>query len=382
MISNAIRAGWGRRRPLDNWMGPLETVAISGPPASRSDTRTVVWAVRPHAIRHADQWDLNVRGIELMSKIIVGFDVAKDWIDCALAGSGEVVRIGNDEAAIAAWLAQFGDRIALAAFEPTGGYERVLRRCLRRADTAFARVHPNEVAAFRQRRGVKAKTDRIDARLIAEFAAEELVRRGVLPAVEGDEVLRELAARRRQLSDTLHAERCRRDVATSAVVRKSLTSTIRALERELEAIEKAIAAHIAESPILCAMARRLQSFCGVGPVIAYTLLADLPELGRLSGKEIASLVGLAPRTRQSGKKVGRASIGHGRPGVRHALFNGARSAIQHNAVMALFYNRLVERNHCPGKVALTAVMRKMLVTLNAMMRDGQDWKPALAAVAA
>ena len=324
----------------------------------------------------------NVEEEGVSGKIIIGFDVAKDWIDCAIAGDGKVVRIANDAVAIANWLAEIGiARIALAAFEPTGGYERTLRGCLRQAGIAFARVHPNEVCAFRVRRGVKAKTDRIDARLIADFAAEELTRRGITAAIEGDEALRELAARRRQIADLLHAERCRCDVVTTTAVRKNLATTIRALERALAAIEEAIAAHIAHSPELAAMARRLQTFRGVGPIIAATLLAELPELGRLSAKEIAALVGLAPRTRQSGKRVGYASTGHGRPRVRAVLFNGARVAIQHNPVMAAFYRRLVERGR-PGKVALTAVMRKILVALNAMARDHQDWRPAMPASAA
>jgi transposase len=311
-----------------------------------------------------------------MDKIVVGFDVSKEWIDCAVSGAKKVIRIANEEAAIAAWLAQIGPRrIRLAAFEPTGGYERVLRRCLRRADIAFARVHPNEIVAFRNRRGVKAKTDALDARLIADFVTEELTRRGRGPAIEADEALRELVARRRQLTDVLHAERCRRDVVENPVVRDSLAATIQAAEQALAAIEAAIAAHIAASPTLCALAARMQSMTGIGPVIAATLLADLPELGRLSGKEIAALVGLAPRTRQSGKRVGHASIGYGRPAVCNVMFNGARSAIRFNPVMAAFYRRLVDLNHRPGKVALTAVMRKMLVTLNAMVRDAQDWKP-------
>ncbi len=311
-----------------------------------------------------------------MDKIVVGFDVSKEWIDCAVSGVKKTVRIANEEAAIAAWLAETEPRrIRLAAFEPTGGYERVLRRCLRQSDVLFVRVHPNEIVAFRSRRGVKAKTDALDARLIADFAAEELTRRGPGPAVEADEALRELVARRRQLTDVLHAERCRRDVAQTAVVRDSLAATIQAAEQALATIETAIAAHIAASPMLRSLAARMQSMTGVGPVIAATLLADLPELGHLSGKEIAALVGLAPRTRQSGKWVGHASIGYGRPAVRNVLFNGARSAIRFNPVMAAFYRRLVDLNHRPGKVAFTAVMRKMLVTLNAMMRDAQDWKP-------
>jgi Transposase len=193
-MAAAIRERMGRRRPPDYWIGRFETVAISGPSASRSDTRTVVWAHRPHAIRRADPCAI-VEETGAMDKVVVGFDVSKEWIDCAISGTGEGFRIGNDEAAICAFLAKVGP-ISLAAFEPTGGYERVLRRCLRQGEVVFARVHPNEVVAFRHRRGVKAKTDRLDARLIADFAAEELTRRGRGPAIETDEALRELVARR------------------------------------------------------------------------------------------------------------------------------------------------------------------------------------------
>jgi transposase len=310
-----------------------------------------------------------------MDKVVVGFDVSKEWIDCAISGTQEAIRIGNDEAAICAFLSKVGP-VCMAAFEPTGGYERLLRRCLRRNEIVFVRVHPNEVVAFRQQRGVKAKTDRLDARLIADFAAEELTRRDRGPAIEADEALRELVARRRQLSEVLHAERCRRDLAATAAVRASLAVTIAALEQALADIGKAIAAHVAASPTLTALAARMQSLTGVGPVIAYTLLAELPELGWLTGKEIAALAGLAPQTRQSGKRVCRASIGHGRPAVCNVLFNGARAAIRFNPRLAAFYRRLVDVNHRPGKVALVAVMRKMLVILNAMVRDARDCRPA------
>jgi transposase len=312
-----------------------------------------------------------------MDKIVVGFDVSKEWIDCAIGGAQQSVRIANDAAAIDAFLAKVGpQRIGLAAFEPTGGYERVLRRCLRASEVVFVRVHPNEVVAFRRRRAVKAKTDRLDARLIADFAAEELTRRGRGPAIEADEALRELVARRRQLGEVLHAERCRRDLAATAAVRTSLSITIAAIEQALAEIETAIAAHVAASPMLTALAARMQSMVGVGPVIAYTLLAELPELGWLTGKEIAALAGLAPQTRQSGKRVGHASIGHGRPAVCNVLFNGARAAIRYNPKLAAFYRHLVDDNHRPGKVALVAVMRKMLVILNAMLRDAHDCRPA------
>ena len=311
-----------------------------------------------------------------MGKMIIGVDVAKEWIDIAVAGDSRVKRIVNSEPAIDAWLSQIGaGAIGLVVFEPTGGYERHLRRCLLRAKVASKQVHPNEVVAYRRRRGIKAKTDRIDAKLLADFAAEELARRELEPVPQADEVLRELASRRRQLQAMLHAETCRCDVADSASVRKSLQAVIATLERSLAAVDRAIAERIANSAN-AETSRRLQTFCGVGPAIAETLIADVPELGHLSGKKIAALCGLAPHTRESGNQRGHASTGHGRPGVRKVLFNGARSAIQHNPVMKAFYRRLVDQNHRLGKVALTAVMRKMLVILNAMIRDGSDWKHA------
>ena len=311
-----------------------------------------------------------------MGKMIIGVDVAKEWIDIAVAGDSRVKRIVNSEPAIDAWLSQIGaGAIGLVVFEPTGGYERHLRRCLLRAKVASKQVHPNEVVAYRRRRGIKAKTDRIDAKLLADFAAEELARRELEPVPQADDVLRELASRRRQLQAMLHAETCRCDVADSASVRKSLQAVIATLERSLVAVDRAIAERIANSAH-AETSRRLQTFCGVGPAIAETLIADVPELGHLSGKKIAALCGLAPHTRESGNQRGHASTGHGRPGVRKVLFNGARSAIQHNPVMKAFYRRLVDQNHRLGKVALTAVMRKMLVILNAMIRDGSDWKHA------
>lgn len=303
---------------------------------------------------------------------VVGVDVAKGWLDLCRAGQASVERIANEPSAIAAWLER--NSPALVAFEPTGGYERALRAALAERQVLFARIHPNDLIAFRRSRGVKAKTDAIDARLIAQFAAEELTRRGIAPAIPADETLRELAARRRQLVDALQAERCRRALVQTDAVRKSLAAIIDALVQALAAVEAAIDAHIAASPDAARLASLLRSLKGIGPVCAATMIADLPELGRLSGKQIASLVGLAPQTRQSGKLTHRARTGKGRTGVRRVLFNAARSAIRHNPAMKAFYQRLVIQNQRPGKVALTAVMRKMLVTLNAIARDRQPWR--------
>lgn len=316
------------------------------------------------------QADQSLDGGEMTDKPIVGVDVAKDWLDLC-TGEARIERIANREEAIAAWF----DRVrpALVAFEPTGGYERRLVAALHQRAIVFVRVHPNRVIAFRESRGVKAKTDPIDARLIRAFTDDQLSRGALRPSLLGDERLRELAARRRQLVETLHAERCRLAVARTETVRASLEQVITVLRTSLDAVEADIAVAVAATPNGCQLNALLQTIFGIGRVVAATLIADLPELGLLSGKQIAALVGLAPRTRRSGKGRYHEPIGYGRPAVRQALFNAARAAIRHPSPFRDFYRRLVHDNHRPGKVALTAVMRKLLVTANAVARDRQPW---------
>lgn len=311
----------------------------------------------------------------MTDKRFVGFDVSKDFVAIAFHGSRRAEHIANTRQAILAWLAEQNPAlIELAAFEPTGGYEWELRRALKEAGAAFVRVHPNEVVAYRKRRAVKAKTDDLDAILLAGFAAEELAGRGLLPLVEGNDALRELAVRRRQLAHMRHAETCRLNMARNAPAKASIARILEALDQSLEAIGAEIEAMIGADQSLAAMAANLRSFKGIGPVSVHTLLAELPELGRLDNKEIASLVGLAPHTRQSGKQSFKARTGHGRPGIRHILFNAARCAIRHNHIIHDFYARLVEKNRRPGKVAIVAVMRKILVILNAIARERKPWK--------
>ena len=257
-----------------------------------------------------------------MDKSVVGVDVSKEWLDIAVAGSMRTERIANTPEAVMALLDRL--RPALVAFEPTGGYERVLQRALRARGILFVRVHPNDVIAFRKSRGIRAKTDRIDAGLIASFAADELMRRGLRTPIVADETLQELAARRRQLVDMQQAERCRLDLASTPAVRHSLSLTLEILEQSLRAVEREIAARIAADPELTQLSDLLQSVKGIGPITAMTLIAELPELGHLNGKEIAALVGLAPHTRESGKTHYHAATGHGRPSVRRVLFNAAQ----------------------------------------------------------
>ena len=256
------------------------------------------------------------------SNTLIGVDVSKHWLDACLSGQAGVERIANTPQAIAAWIK-------------------------------------------------RAKPNRIDARLIADFAADRLARGALLPSPAQDETLRALAARRRQLCDAVHAERCRLDLAEDRSVRRSLAAVIKVLAKSLDAIEAAIAQHIKASPETQALSASLQAIRGIGPVTATTLIADLPELGHLTGKQVAALVGLAPQTRESGKTRYRAQTGHGRALVRSVLFNAARAAIRHPSPMKDFYDRLVQHNQRPGKVALCAVMRKLVVIANAVARDAR-----------
>lgn len=267
-------------------------------------------------------------------------------------------------------------RPALVAFEPTGGYERALQDALRQRSIPFIRVHPNDIVAYRKSRAIKAKTDRLDAKLIAAFTAEELTRRGVGPTIIGDETLRELASRRRQLVEMLQAERCRLAMVRSEILKENVATIIATLEKSLDLVEADLAKCIAANADTKERSGLLQSVRGVGPIVSAILIAELPELGLLSGKQIAALVGLAPQTRESGKYKGKGRVAFGRPNVRRALFMAARAAIRHPSPMKDFYDRLVTENRRPGKVALTALMRKMLVTLNAVTRDRQPWKLA------
>src|SRR6266404_3401794 len=286
----------------------------------------------------------------MVDKLIVGIDVSKDWLDLCASNAAGVERIANTRQAVAAWL----ERVApgLIACEPTGGYERTLIAAARERGIPFVRVHPNDVVAFRKSRGIKAKTDAIDARLILAFVCDKLARAELPTSLIGDERLRALAARRRQLVDALQTEGCRLGVAALPAVHASLEAVIAVLRHSLEALEVELADAIAAHP----------------------QTADLPELGLLSAKQIAALVGLAPHTKRSGKTRYHETTGHGRPGVRRVLFNAARAAVRHPSLFKDFYDRLVTDNRRPGKVALTAVMRKILITANAVARDRQPWR--------
>jgi transposase len=301
-------------------------------------------------------------------KRVIGVDVGKRFLDVSCEGAAKVERHKNDAAGIAALSARLDPACDVVVFERTGGYERTLEAALASAGVAFAVAHSQRVKAFRQAQGIKAKTDQIDARLLQAFGRDRLNAGALRLGRIEDVTLAALITRQRQLKGALHAERCRLDTAALACVRASLQRMVEQFEAELAAIEAELAAHEQSDAEFSAKEAALCARIGVGHVTARALLAELPELGRLDRKQVTALGGLAPRVHQSGSTEKRRGLVPGRAAVKVILFNPARTAIRHDPEIAAFYRRLRE-NGKPGKLVLVAVMRKLLVRLNAVLRD-------------
>ncbi|HEU5190689.1 MAG TPA: IS110 family transposase [Methylomirabilota bacterium] len=309
-----------------------------------------------------------------MEPIFIGIDVAKDRLDINIQPSGEAFTVTRDEAG----LAELTHRAAalgpvVIALEATGGYEVVVAATLAAAALPVVVVNPRQIREFARSTGRLAKTDALDARAIATFAAA--VRPVVRPVPDAQtRLLGQLVARRRQLVEMLGAEQNRRRLIEPALKRR-LDAHIRWLERALHELDGDIDTTIRSSPLWRATEGLLRSVPGIGPITASTLIADLPELGHLDRRKIAALVGVAPINRDSGTLRGRRMIAGGRAAVRHVLYMATLAALRHNPVIAAFYQRFVAAGR-PGKLAVTAAMRKLLVMLNAILRDRRPWQPA------
>lgn len=309
-----------------------------------------------------------------MDSIIVGIDVAKDRLDVAVRPSGELFVAERNGAGVELLVQRLRSLApSLVALEATGGFETVVAAALGAAGLPFVVVNPAQVRAFAKAVGQRAKTDPIDAAVIAHFAEATKPEPRPLPD-EATRQLADLVARRRQIVDMIGAERQREKRATKRI-QKSIARLIKALEKELASVNGDIDDAVRGSPAWRETEDLLASVPGIGPTIARTLIADLPELGRLDRKKIAALAGLAPFTRQSGQWRGRSFIGGGRTSVRTALFMGAMAARRHNPVLKAFFNRLVAAGK-PKMVALIAVARKLLTILNAVLRDQKPWQTA------
>ena len=303
----------------------------------------------------------------------IGIDVSKDTLDVCLLPSAEHWQVANDQAGCA----QLAERLesmrhtALVVIEATNVYWRMAAAALAGAGVPCAVVNPRQVRDFAKAMGKLAKTDRLDAQVLALFAERIKPPVRALPDAQC-EVAAEMLARRAQLMAMRVAEKNRLATASAKKVRKDIQTTIAFLEKRLGALDHEIDSWLQSTPIDQSRVDLLKSFVGVGQNTARSLLIMLPELGRMNGKQIGALAGLAPFAKDSGTKRGERHICGGRTAVRAALYMPAITAIQHNAVIRDLYQRLIRagKHHY---VAITACMRKMLVILNAMIKSNQPW---------
>ena len=305
--------------------------------------------------------------------VFVGIDVSKDTLQVAVVPSGEQWTSAHTSTALDALVVKLQTlNPTTVVIEATGGYERAVVAACGAAGVPIAVVNPRQVRAFAVALGHAAKTDAIDAVVLARFG--ERVQPAVRPIADADtHALAALVARRRQLLDMLTAERQRLAQATTTAVRRSLRQHVAWLERRVSDVDDDLGHAIERSPLWRVHEDLLRSVPGIGPVVARTLLAELPELGQLDRRAIAALVGVAPFNRESGRWRGRRMIAGGRASVRAVLYMGALTATRHNLPLRTYYQRLRLAGK-PAKVALVAVMRKLLTTINAMIKHQVSWQ--------
>ena len=305
---------------------------------------------------------------------VIGIDVSKSELAIAVYPTGEAWTSETTPVALDVLVTRLAAlRPALLVLEATGGYETPIAAACAGAALPVAVVNPRQVRAFAHAVGRTAKTDAIDATLLALFGARVQPEPRPLPDA-ATQALAALVSRRRQLLDMLSAEQRRLAQATATPVRRDLRTHIRWLERRLADVDADLTARIQHSPLWRVQDNLLQSVPGIGPATARTLLAELPELGHLDRRSIAALVGVAPFNRDSGRWRGQRTIWGGRASVRASLYMAALVAARHNPPLRAFYRRLRAAGKAP-KVALVAVMRKLLTIVNAMVRHQQPWKP-------
>jgi transposase len=309
----------------------------------------------------------------MAEQVVVGIDVSKAKLDIAVLPSGEQLTVSNDRACIAGLVQRLKPLVPTrVVLEATGKLERLAVVELAGAGLPVVVVNPGRVRHYAKARGQRAKTDPIDARLIAEFARDLAPEFHPLPDAD-TAALGALCQRRKQLLEMQQMENNRLARCEQAT-RKSIQATLRFLQRELEQVEQEIERRIKSSPIWQAKCELLASMKGIGANSCCALLAWLPELGQFSRQKICALVGVAPYDDDSGEWHGRRHIAGGRAMVRRVLYMATLSAVRHNHVLHAYYERLLGRGVEP-KAALIAALRKMLTILNAMVRDNSPWRP-------
>ncbi len=302
----------------------------------------------------------------------IGIDVGKNGLDANRCGSREVVHFGNDgkgRGLLVAWLGGIGT--VKVVMEATGGYERGAVQAIWQAGFPVSVVNPMRVRDFARSQGVLAKTDKIDARMIAGFG--EVAKPGATPPqTEKQARLSACVERRRQWVTMVTVEKNRRSTCPDSM-RADIEEHIDFMEARIATLEAEIHRLIQEDPDLKARSERIDSAPGIGPVTASTIVADLPELGQLNRKQVAALVGLAPFNKDSGKRRGKRKTSGGRAGLRRVLYMATLSATRFNPIIRAFYDQLRKRGK-EKKVALVACMHKLLTMINAMIRKGEAWR--------
>lgn len=308
-------------------------------------------------------------------EVYAGVDVSKDRLDAALRPAGDAFEAANDQGGIDSLVARLEEaRPRLVVVEATGGIERPLAAALAAARIPVAAVNPRQARDFARSCGILAKTDRIDAAALARFGEAVKPEPRPIPDKEARE-FSAILARRRQIVGMLTAEKNRLGSAASGPVEKRIRAHVKWLERELSRTDADLDETIRKSGAWRENESLLKSVPGVGPVLARTLLAELPELGagEFSPKQLAALVGVAPLNRDSGARRGRRCVWGGRERVRAVLYMGALVATRHNPAIKEFYERLVERGK-PKMVALVACMHKLLTILDAILKNRTPWR--------
>ncbi|MEO1960382.1 MAG: transposase [Paracoccus sp. (in: a-proteobacteria)] len=299
----------------------------------------------------------------------IGIDISKDTLDIHRQSDGRHARFGNDKAGLAALRRWIGKTPVRVVYEATGRYHRDMEAALDAAGHALVKVNPGRTRRFAQAAGYGAKTDRVDAAMLARMGAV-LELEATPVRSESMHEIRELHIARLGLIKDRTACRNRLQAARNKVVLAQLRARLRQVERQIEQIDAELARLVAE--LLAHRFVILMSIPGIGPVAAIAMLVEMPELGSMDGKEAASLAGLAPITRESGRWKGQSRIGGGRRGLRRALYMPALVATRHNRQLGQTYQALCSAGK-PAKVALTAVMRKLLILANALIRDDRKW---------
>ena len=304
----------------------------------------------------------------------VGIDVSKDRLDVHVRPGGEAFAVARDGEGLAALVARLTPLVPhLVAVEATGGFEMTVAAAIAGAGLALVVVNPAQVRHYAQALGRRAKTDKTDAEVIARFVEATRPEPRPLPD-EATQALHELITRRRQIITMMVAER-QRATRLPKRLKRSCERVVRMLEKELAALDQDIDTTVRGSPAWRAKEDLLASVPSIGDITARSLIAELPELGKLDRREIAALVGVAPFTRQSGQWRGKSFIGGGRPAVRAALFMATMSAVRHNPTIRAFRQRLLAKGK-PRMVVMVACMRKLLTILNAVLRDQRPWQNA------